>query len=221
MIRVLEEEEAAASLADSTEQQEVGFDLDFDLDEELSTPASAGPDMFESTAELVEPSATPSDGFELDLDDELQADNLLAEFEAMNLAGAEVAAQDDTDTAESDDNFTLTDEDLAGFEVELQSVMHAEEAASDSNAGQASEQDDAGLESATALNEERMSADSLDDDDFDFLSDTDECATKLDLARAYIDMGDEEGARDILAEVVEEGNEQQQQDAREMIGQIG
>ena len=59
------------------------------------------------------------------------------------------------------------------------------------------------------------------DDDFAFLSDTDECATKLDLARAYIDMGDEEGARDILAEVVEEGTEQQQQDAREMMEQLG
>ena len=38
------------------------------------------------------------------------------------------------------------------------------------------------------------------DDDFDFLSGTDEAATKLDLARAYIDMGDTEGARDILDE---------------------
>jgi len=36
------------------------------------------------------------------------------------------------------------------------------------------------------------------DDEFDFLADTDENATKLDLARAYIDMGDMEGARDIL-----------------------
>ncbi|MGH8350262.1 MAG: FimV/HubP family polar landmark protein, partial [Pseudomonas sp.] len=36
------------------------------------------------------------------------------------------------------------------------------------------------------------------DDDFDFLSGTDEAATKLDLAQAYIDMGDSDGARDIL-----------------------
>ncbi|WP_193074188.1 FimV family protein [Pseudomonas sp. FME51] len=216
------EKDAAASLADSADEQEVGFDLDFDLDEELSGPASASTDMdmFESTPDSVEPletqMATPNDDFELDLNDELQADNLLAEFEAMNLA-----ARNDAETAEGDDNFTLTDEDLAGFEVELQSVMHAEEAAGDDNADQASVQDDASAGSGTAFNEERMPADSLDDDDFDFLSDTDECATKLDLARAYIDMGDEEGARDILAEVVEEGNEQQQQDAREMIGQIG
>ncbi|MFO7705795.1 MAG: FimV/HubP family polar landmark protein, partial [Halopseudomonas sp.] len=71
---------------------------------------------------------------------------------------------------------------------------------------------------------EQVLADSMaddDEDDFDFLSGTDECATKLDLARAYVDMGDQEGARDILAEVLDEGNEHQQQDAREMMEQLG
>lgn len=58
------------------------------------------------------------------------------------------------------------------------------------------------------------------DDDFDFLSGTDESATKLDLARAYIDMGDSEGARDILDEVLNEGSEAQQQEAREMISKL-
>ena len=56
-----------------------------------------------------------------------------------------------------------------------------------------------------------------EDDEFDFLSGTDECATKLDLARAYIDMGDQEGARDILNEVIEEGNDQQKQEAQSMM----
>ncbi|MDX1297652.1 MAG: FimV/HubP family polar landmark protein [Pseudomonas sp.] len=64
-------------------------------------------------------------------------------------------------------------------------------------------------------------SDALDnDDDFDFLSGTDETATKLDLARAYIDMGDTEGARDILDEVITEGNEGQQQEARELIANL-
>jgi pilus assembly protein FimV len=59
-----------------------------------------------------------------------------------------------------------------------------------------------------------------EDDDFDFLSGTDETATKLDLARAYIDMGDMEGARDILDEVLAEGNDGQQQEARELIARL-
>ena len=48
----------------------------------------------------------------------------------------------------------------------------------------------------------------------------DETATKLDLARAYIDMGDADGARDILDEVLKEGSASQQQEAREMMGRI-
>nr|MBF0681274.1 peptigoglycan-binding protein LysM [Pseudomonas sp.] len=66
------------------------------------------------------------------------------------------------------------------------------------------------------------SADSADDmgEDFDFLSGTDETTTKLDLARAYIDMGDAEGARDILDEVITEGSDVQQQEAREMLAKL-
>jgi pilus assembly protein FimV len=59
-----------------------------------------------------------------------------------------------------------------------------------------------------------------DDDDFDFLSGTDEAATKLDLAQAYIDMGDSDGARDILNEVVSEGNAEQKTEAREMLSRL-
>jgi pilus assembly protein FimV len=49
----------------------------------------------------------------------------------------------------------------------------------------------------------------------------DETATKLDLAKAYIDMGDAEGARSILDEVLAEGNEQQKKQAAELAAQIG
>lgn len=45
----------------------------------------------------------------------------------------------------------------------------------------------------------------------------DEVGTKLDLARAYIDMGDPDGARSILGEVVEEGNEAQRDEARQLL----
>ncbi len=46
------------------------------------------------------------------------------------------------------------------------------------------------------------------------LTDLDEVSTKLDLARAYIDMGDPDGARSILDEVMEEGSEEQKEEAR-------
>lgn len=60
----------------------------------------------------------------------------------------------------------------------------------------------------------------LDDLDFDFFSGSDEVATKLDLARAYIDMGDHQGARDILDEVVKDGDDNQREEASEMLSRL-
>lgn len=59
-----------------------------------------------------------------------------------------------------------------------------------------------------------------DEPEFDFLSGTDEAATKLDLARAYIEMGDSDGARDILDEVVSEGDDGQKTEARDMLSRL-
>lgn len=48
----------------------------------------------------------------------------------------------------------------------------------------------------------------------------DEAATKLDLAKAYLDMGDAEGAKSILDEVLVEGSEVQRKQAAELAAQI-
>lgn len=47
-----------------------------------------------------------------------------------------------------------------------------------------------------------------------------EVGTKLDLARAYVDMGDPEGARSILNEVLEEGDTAQRQEARKLLDDL-
>ncbi len=47
-----------------------------------------------------------------------------------------------------------------------------------------------------------------------------EVGTKLDLARAYMDMGDPEGARSILEEVLSEGSASQKQEAQRLIGSL-
>ncbi|MEE8463974.1 MAG: FimV/HubP family polar landmark protein [Gammaproteobacteria bacterium] len=47
-----------------------------------------------------------------------------------------------------------------------------------------------------------------------------EVGTKLDLARAYVDMGDPDGARSILEEVLEEGNEQQKAEAQTLLDSL-
>ncbi len=55
----------------------------------------------------------------------------------------------------------------------------------------------------------------------DLFGGADMIGTKLDLARAYIDMEDHEGARGILKEVLDEGSDAQKQEAEEMMQKIG
>jgi pilus assembly protein FimV len=45
--------------------------------------------------------------------------------------------------------------------------------------------------------------------------------TKFDLAKAYQEMGDKDGAREILAEVIREGDAQQKAEADELMGKLG
>ena len=48
-----------------------------------------------------------------------------------------------------------------------------------------------------------------------------EVGTKLDLARAYLDMGDPDGARSMLQEVLSEGSTAQQDEARKLLTELG
>jgi pilus assembly protein FimV len=63
---------------------------------------------------------------------------------------------------------------------------------------------------------EALSPDEFSDDLHDARTMT-EVGTKLDLARAYVDMGDPDGARSILEEVIDEGDEGQKQQAQRLI----
>ncbi|MGA7297337.1 MAG: FimV/HubP family polar landmark protein, partial [Rhodanobacteraceae bacterium] len=56
-----------------------------------------------------------------------------------------------------------------------------------------------------------------DDDDFS----SNPVDTKLDLARAYQDMGDDEGARAMLEEVLQEGSDAQKDAARKLLDDLG
>ena len=50
-----------------------------------------------------------------------------------------------------------------------------------------------------------------------YAAEVDPVETQLDLARAYIDMGDEDGARPVLKEVIATGDLRQQAEARELL----
>ena len=62
---------------------------------------------------------------------------------------------------------------------------------------------------------------SMDDLNFDDeFAPGQEVATKLDLAKAYMEMGDKEGAREILEEVMQEGDTQQKDDAKKLLAAV-
>ncbi|MDP2748478.1 FimV/HubP family polar landmark protein [Pseudomonas sp.] len=185
------------SLADSGDS---GLDLsgdlaDFSLD--LDTPAK--------------PAAAAEDDFLLSLDDEPSAAPVVAE------PGFDLPSE------QAGGDFDLS----ADFDLSLNDEAPAQPS-SDSFAAQLDEvsaeldllSDDLDQPADLDVSASAASSSMDNDDDFDFLSGTDETATKLDLARAYIDMGDTEGARDILDEVITEGNEGQQNEARELIAKL-
>ncbi|VEE15418.1 Tfp pilus assembly protein FimV-like protein [Ectopseudomonas mendocina] len=197
-------------------------DLDFDLalgDDkvELSQPAD---DLSAFSLDLDEPAAASSDEtdeFLLSLDDDMPLSQ-----PADDLSGLSLDLPEETPAADLDlpADFDLSLEDEAPVQPAVEP---------DSFAAQLDEvtaeldQLSNGFDEPQApplASVDSLSSDLDGDDDFDFLSGTDETATKLDLARAYIDMGDAEGARDILDEVVAEGNDAQQQEAREMISKL-
>ena len=100
-------------------------------------------------------------------------------------------------------------------------------------AGGSLESDFAGLEIEETLAGEEVaddldlsadfsdSQDEGDDEDLIIAAEANGMSTKLDLARAYLDMGDDDGARQILEEVMAEGSEAQKSEAGELLERIG
>ena len=76
---------------------------------------------------------------------------------------------------------------------------------------------DGSLDESTDVS--RLSSNRADDDGDDPMS-MSEVGTKLDLARAYMDMGDPEGARSILEEVMQEGSSGQRAEAQRLLESI-
>ncbi len=108
----------------------------------------------------------------------------------------------DDELADSPDEFTPGDDDELEFTLDEMEL------------------DQSAQEQAEALADSDGSDQEEDSDDLDFLGDADEATTKLDLARAYIEMADKDAAQDILNEVLEEGSDEQQDEARKLLESI-
>ncbi|WP_341708422.1 FimV/HubP family polar landmark protein [Halopseudomonas sp.] len=194
---------------------------DFNLDvDSFELPAAED----DSSPAPAEPSLEAD--FDLAMTDDLQTDELLADFAALSDEQEPDSSANDVSLELSDEAKALQDGSLAEFDLpedialpeEVQLPAEDELSLEDFELPELDDVAPAAVEAAVDV----PPADALDeeDDEFDFLSGTDECATKLDLARAYIDMGDQEGARDILNEVIEEGTDQQKQEAQSMMERL-
>lgn len=226
-------------------------DLDFSFDSKPATAAPATDDLsfeLDDAAFDAAPAATASttaadEGMDFSLDevslDEPQLDTSSAGLGLGDIADFDMdaavsqpetpapvakAADDDLsfglDDLEGDFNLDEASASDLSFDETVQADSGMNDAAADFDA--ALNLDEVAEVSAPVAAPAMAAADSAGmDDEFDFLADTDENATKLDLARAYIDMGDMEGARDILQEVLNEGNAPQKDEAKGLLAQVG
>ncbi|HBP5564658.1 motility hub landmark protein FimV [Pseudomonas paraeruginosa] len=218
--------------------------LDSDLDLAASASAEKPADDLDFGLDFADLAETPVDAkgdglgdFSLDLDapeDKLSDDDFLLSLndDAAAAAPADNGFGLDTEAADEPSLSLPDDFDLSLADEPAEPAVPAK--SEDSFAAQLDEVSAQLDELASNLDEPKNAAPSFSaedaaiastldgesDDDFDFLSGADEAATKLDLARAYIDMGDSEGARDILDEVLAEGNDSQQAEARELLERL-
>ncbi|MFT5484041.1 MAG: pilus assembly protein FimV [Halieaceae bacterium] len=172
--------------------------------------------------------------------DQLDAGDQLADLE---VSVAEESQDEDMFDLSLDDSLEESDDDAADLELELELdddfLTDLDSAAADSAGEETTEFElelDLEMDDEVDLTEVAAASGSLEDveeldvfeeldeleiDDFSEFAGGDELSTKLDLARAYLDMGDQDGAREILDKVATDGTDEQKQEATELLGRIG
>ena len=187
----------AAEAEPAPEPDEESSELDFGLDFDMGTDQGEG----EQAAVSEEAAETPEIA-----EDEWQParEEIPSEVEIP----AEEAEQDYSEELQ-DFQFDLGETSDTGGEVEAPAEEPApEEAAVDDGDRLARTLDaEPSMEEEAALEEDLLEGAA------------DEVTTKLDLARAYLDMGDSEGAKSLLEEVIDEGNDDQRREAGELMEQ--
>ena len=224
---------------DQVEQDtdDLDFELEFDAEDEADADALLSA---EASEEELDDAVTDALGGDLGIDfdpdrdvaedqpaETLEEDELdtLDTLESVDSLESDEAAQDEPEEL-ADIEFDMSSDDADEINAEdldeLLSELDVEETESDT-APELNTLEDAPAASAeeqTATPETDAAADADEDFDFDASGDGDINATKLDLAEAYVDMGDSDGAQDILSEVLEEGTPEQQQKAQEMLDRL-
>jgi len=233
--------EESTPLGDLEAPSEVSITLDLEEASNLSQPTEPAEPEALSLDEIEAmdfelPEAEQAAAQAQDLDsDELMGDTL--DLEAM-MAEAEAAVDQDDSTMSIDSEFSAAELQAQLDELSELSVLHSEldepsETGVPGGLGLVAEDSGVAVDAVDepfSLDSE-LTADDGEDELPELLSvgagasvetvAEDEVATKLDLARAYVDMGDDDGARSILEEVVVEGTDSQRGDAEQLLAKIG
>ena len=135
----------------------------------------------------------------------------LSQFEAM------VSSEDkETDLIDDLETFDFNIDDKSSTKAEEAPVVNAAE----NNDFDFDFDFDEVPEASETDTMDTVSQDNIDSEVSD-LTDMDEFETKIDLAKAYIDMGDETAARGIALEVLAQGNDAQKLEAQSIIDKLG
>ncbi len=211
----------ARPAADEEPALDEDLSLDLDLDDDATdglseaTPGARDDDIFPSAEpDITVPSAAGA-----------ATDLTMGEIDGGAIDGLDdaperaVASASEAAIAELEDAFE--DEGIEFEHLEIEDDI-AEGALDDKPLSL--EDPDEVLDLTDALSEfsgASMDSESEEGEELLIADDADQMATKLDLARAYLDMGDSEGARGILEEIATAGTGAQQQEARELLDRIG
>lgn len=207
----IEGEPSQALEFDSTllgvDQEDEDLDLSFDTEEAAVEKLSeSGLDLdFGEEETAGKDRDLSSTDFDLELNT-IQTDTtqLGLEAAAEEEETAPPVAREDASMAE-DRDFSI-EWDITGMGLEAPE----EESEADISGARMAESIDE-LESTAVLDFTAVPLDDADEGEADMV------ATKLDLAKAYIDMGDADGAKNILDEVAKEGNETQRREAEDLL----
>lgn len=237
-LSIFDTEESDSTAVAEESKEELDFDLSvFDLDDSSDEKSQAdADDTGSNTEEALETvdfdlSTVTSDSVEEEKPEQVSADEEIESFD-FNLDSSDL-------NTEPEEKPEVEEVEAIDLSAELDSELSLD----DFNFS-LDDEADAPAEPKESEGDSKPASESADFDDFDFdfdlevpttpaadasaelgggvsdLTDMDELETKMDLAKAYVDMGDPEAAKAIAEEVLEKGSQEQKQAAQAIIDQL-
>lgn len=191
-----------------------------DTAEQVEAPAFA--DEPQTTEDIVDTETAQDDHIEFDLGDFAEPGSQQNAEEAENEVPPKPKDEVDDDLLAFDTNYSRDEKAETVDNDEETSELDISDSDDTLSFEDETKSAPAGMDSDD-VEETDLNADADAPDlefDIDDLDDIDEAETKLDLAAAYIDMGDPDGARSILNEVLVEGNDAQKNRAHELLNSL-